>query len=93
MSINFNSGSWVPPTLSLRISNLSYQTRLLPPKLGNDVSGFAAQDEVELTQEQVDRAMARLQALIDSAPSDEQRVYALLIEQSQAHADEHWLTD
>jgi hypothetical protein len=88
--MSFNKGQLVPPVFTARIGIQIYQTRLVPMPLTGDVAGFSAGSDATLSQEQVDRATARLQQLIDSAPDDEQAVYAMLLDQAKAYADDHW---
>jgi hypothetical protein len=93
MSISFNSGSWQPPKLSVRIGAQSFSTILLPPALSRDVTGFDSGSSGALSQEQVDRAMTRLQQMIDQCPEDEREVFAALLNQSDGFAADRWLAD
>jgi hypothetical protein len=95
MSISGMKGSnALPPSLQLRSAGQQFDLKLVAPKLLplGEVVGFA-QTDTYLSQEQVDRAITRLQAFVADAPDDDQVVYAALLAQAADSADANWPVD
>lgn len=79
--------------MNFHVGLQTFQLKLLSPTIGGEVQGFAVREDEFLSQEQVDRAVARLSTFIESAPEDDQAVYAALLAQAQAFSDESWPAD
>lgn len=83
--------------MSINFGNQAFHLNVLVPNIKGpasaEVQGFAAVDEEFLSQDQVNRATARLEKFIESSPEDEQTVFAALIAQAKGYSDENWPAD